>query len=343
MQNRITEKTRLMDKTGNLAVKGYATEYLMQYDRADIKARKFRIKEWDYYYVGNNDHAICLTAADMGYVGALSASFLDFTAPREITKSSVILFPMGALHMPPTPLAGDVVAVNKDVEFACIMDGGIRHIFGKYPGFGPNGEELSYDFYLGEMPEENMYIATPFDKPKHFYYNAKMNCMSARGSFKLGDTVYRLDDALGTLDWGRGVWTFDNTWYWASLQTVLADGRKFGFNLGYGFGDTSAATENMLFLDGKAIKLEDVRFNIPGDGTKDVRYTEPWTFTSSDGRLELDFEPLIDRYAPIDLKVFCMIPHQVFGYFSGDCITDTGETIRLERVLGFAEKVHNKW
>ena len=303
---RITKPSKLLDNEGNLLTAGWATEMLFEYNRNEIKANGWRIKEWDYYYVGNNDHAICLTAADMGYVGALSASFLDFTAPREITKSSVILFR-------------------------------------KYPGFGPNGEELSYDFYLGEMPEENMSIATPFDKPKHFYYNAKMNCMSARGSFKLGDTVYRLDDALGTLDWGRGVWTFDNTWYWASLQTVLADGRKFGFNLGYGFGDTSAATENMLFLDGKAIKLEDVRFNIPGDGTKDVRYTEPWTFTSSDGRLELDFEPLIDRYAPIDLKVFCMIPHQVFGYFSGDCITDTGETIRLERVLGFAEKVHNKW
>ena len=71
------------------------------------------------------------------------------------------------------------------------------------------------------------------------------------------------ENSLGTLDWGRGVWTYKNTWYWSSLQTRLDDGRTFGFNLGYGFGDTSAASENMLFLDGAAHKLDKVVFNIP--------------------------------------------------------------------------------
>ncbi|MBR3685181.1 MAG: DUF2804 family protein, partial [Clostridia bacterium] len=61
------------------------------------------------------------------------------------------------------------------------------------------------------------------------------------------------------------------------------------------------------------------------------------------GRLELDFEPVIDRYAPVDLKVMCMIPHQVFGWFSGKCILDDGTVIKLDKVMGFAEKVHNKW
>ncbi len=343
MQNRITEESRLLNKDGNIATPGYATKYLLKYDRADISAKKCRIKEWDYYYVGNNDHAICLTVADMGYVGAISATYMDFKTPSQITKSSICLFPMGKFRMPPTPVSGDVVAVNGDVECAFILDNGIRHIFGKYPNFGNNGEELSFDFSLFDVPEECMFIATPFDKPKHFYYNAKINCMRAEGSFRLGKTVCSLDGAMGTLDWGRGVWTYDNTWYWSSLQTVLPDGRRFGFNLGYGFGNTSAASENMLFVDGKSVKLEDVRFNIPGDGTGNVEYMKNWTFTSSDGRVELDFEPLIDRYEPFDLKLFCMIPHQVFGYFSGKCIADGGEEIVLDRVLGFAEKVHNKW
>ena len=167
--------------------------------------------------------------------------------------------------------------------------------------------------------------------------------MTAKGSFRLGDKIYSLDNALGTLDWGRGVWTYDNTWYWGSLQTTLKDGVKFGFNIGYGFGDTSAASENMLFYDGKAHKLEDVAFLIPGDGTDKPDYLAPWRFTSSDGRLELDFIPIIDRYEPFDLKLFCMIPHQVFGRFSGKCILDDGTAIELDSVLGFAEKVHNKW
>ena len=78
MQNRITERAKLLDGKGNLSNPGYATEYLLEYDRNEVKAPKFRLKEWDYYYVGNNNHAICLTAADMGYVGAISATFMDF-------------------------------------------------------------------------------------------------------------------------------------------------------------------------------------------------------------------------------------------------------------------------
>ncbi len=343
MQYRITEKSPLLTPDGDLTQKGYATSYMLTYNRQNIKANKAKIKEWDYYYVGNDKYAICLTVADMGYIGALSASFLDFEAPSQITKSSVMLFPMGKLHMPNSTVKGDVICKNQDVEMCFILDNNVRHIFGKYPKFGKNGEELSFDFTLSDTPKECMFIATPFDKPKHFYYNAKINCLTAKGSFSLGERHFDLNDALGTLDWGRGVWTYDNTWYWGSLQTVLPNGKKFGFNIGYGFGNTSAATENMLFYDGCAHKLEDVKFNIPGDGTPDVRYTEPWTFTSSDGRLDLTFTPVIDRYEPVDLKVFCMIPHQVFGKFSGTCILDDGTVVHLDNVMGFAEKVHNKW
>ena len=52
-QHRITQRHRLLDKKGHLAQAGYATSLLLEYDRKDIKANKLRIKEWDYYYLGN--------------------------------------------------------------------------------------------------------------------------------------------------------------------------------------------------------------------------------------------------------------------------------------------------
>ena len=147
---------------------------------------------------------------------------------------------------------------------------------------------------------------------------------------------------MGVLDWGRGVWTYDNTWYWGSGQMVLDDGNIFGFNIGYGFGDTSAASENMLFYNGKAHKLDQVKFNIPFRNGE-FFYTEPWTFTSNDGRFEMTFKPVIDRVAPLDLKVLCMIPHQVFGLISGKAILDDGTEIQIKDKMVFAERVHNKW
>ena len=43
----ITEKERLLDKYGNIAHPGYSKKLNWIYDRNDIKAPKWRIKEWD--------------------------------------------------------------------------------------------------------------------------------------------------------------------------------------------------------------------------------------------------------------------------------------------------------
>lgn len=168
--------------------------------------------------------------------------------------------------------------------------------------------------------------------------------MRAEGVVKCGNKEWKFDksDSMGTLDWGRGVWTYDNTWYWGSLQGYLEDGSRFGWNIGYGFGNTSAASENMLFYNGKSHKLDEVTFNIPVKNGKDD-YMSPWTFTSNDGRFEMNFTPILDRQAPLNVGVICMLPHQVFGKFNGKAILDDGTVIEVKDMIGFAEKVHNKW
>jgi len=189
-----------------------------------------------------------------------------------------------------------------------------------------------------------MVIVTPFEKaPKAFYYNQKINCLQAEGVVRFDGREYLFSPAtaFGVLDWGRGVWTYENTWYWGSVSGIQ-QGRVFGFNIGYGFGDTSAASENMLFCDGVAHKLSQVSFNIPmKDGRED--YMKPWTFTSDDKRFEMSFVPIIDRASCTDVKLICSDQHQVFGRFTGKAVLDDGEIIDVKDMLGFAEKVHNKW
>ena len=149
--------------------------------------------------------------------------------------------------------------------------------------------------------------------------------------------IFNPETDYGTLDWGRGVWTYDNTWYWGSGNKKI-NGKPFGFNIGYGFGDTSKASENMLFYDGKCHKLDDVTFHIPTDS-----YTDPWTFTSSDGRFEMDFMPIIDRSAKINAGIIVTDQHQVFGKMSGKVILDDGMILDIQELTCFAEKVHNKY
>ena len=45
-QHEVTSNQKLLNKYGNIAEPGFAYSQVWQYDRKDIKAPKWRIKEW---------------------------------------------------------------------------------------------------------------------------------------------------------------------------------------------------------------------------------------------------------------------------------------------------------
>ncbi len=337
----VTKVQPLLKEDGSLREPGWSKKLVQIYDRSMIKAPKFRIKEWDYYLIisEKNDFGVALTVSDDGYIGLQSASLLDFSKPWEHTETVLNAFPMGKLKLPPTSETGDTVYKDKRLKIEIKVTPGKRHIVCDFKNF-MDGKPFTCDITLEQPEMDTMVIATPWkEKKTAFYYNQKINCMRASGkaTFDGKDYVFDPSTDFGTLDWGRGVWTYDNTWYWGSGNCDI-DGHAFGFNIGYGFGDTSAASENILFYDGKCHKLDDVTFHIPKDS-----YTKPWKFTSSDGRFEMDFVPIIDRAAKIDVKFIITDQHQVFGRMSGKAILDDGTVIEVKDMLCFAEDVHNKY
>ena len=340
----VLTKGLLLDAQGQLTEAGYATSLVKEYRRSDIKASCFRIKEWDYYLIYNDRFGIALTLDDNSYMSMLSASILDFENPSEITVSPIGVMPMGKTNLPSSSVSGvSRLKIGKS-EFTFTVGQGKRRLTCYLDKF-KDGKPFEADILLFDEPQDSMVIATPFaEDKKAFYYNQKIVGMRAQGTVKIGEESYVFDpaDSFGLLDWGRGVWTRDNTWYWGAGHGMV-DGRVVGFNIGYGFGDTSAASENMIFVDGIAHKFDKITFNIPQtpDGKDD--FMKPWTFTSSDGRFEMDFEPILDRAACTDLKVIISDQHQVFGKFTGKMILDDGSAVELKDFLGFAEKVRNKW
>lgn len=334
----VTKSQNLLNKKGNIAEPGYAKSLIWKYSRNQIKAPKFRIKEWDYYLVLNEDFACAFTISDLGYIGMQSVSLLNFKEGWEHTESIVNPLPMGKMALPNTSVRGNTKYKDKRLNIEFKVKEGKRMILCNFKKFH-EGKDFSCKIMLDEPKMDSMVIATPFEKDKHFYYNQKINCMPASGTATFDGKTYTFNKEtdFGTLDWGRGVWTYDNTWYWGSGNTII-NGKPFGFNIGYGFGDTKAASENMLFYDGVAHKLDDVKFHIPkGD------YMKPWKFSSSDGRFEMDFVPILDRAALTDLKVIVSDQHQVFGKMTGKAILDDGTVIEVKDMVCFAEDVHNKY
>ncbi len=333
----------LLNEKGHLVEAGYAKSLIKEYNRKHIKASKFKIKEWDYYLIYDEKYGIALTLDDNSYMGLVSVSILDFEKKREKTVSPMQWFTFGKRNFPSSSKEGDIAYKNKrlSISFKHTDDGRLLTVQMKK---FHHKETFNCEFLLKDEPKDSLVIVTPFkENKKAFYYNQKICGFKVSGYFSLGDFKYEYDEkvARGILDWGRGVWTYKNTWYWGA-GTRNIDGHEVAFNIGYGFGDTSLASENAVFIDGIMHKLDRVTFNIPRKGKK-YDYTAPWTFTSNDGRFEMNFTPILNRKSKTDVGVICSDQNQVFGYFNGTIILDDGNKLVIKDFLAFAERVFNKW
>ena len=343
MEKEIIRKGRLLRESGKLDEAGWARSLIKTYKRRQVKAGRLRMKEWDYYLITDGKRGIAMTIADNGYMGMYSVSWLDFEVPEETTKSVMTVLPMGRTEMPSDSSEGDSVFLNDRLSISFRHEGENRRLRCLFYDF-KDGKALEADLVLSNEPDDSIVVMSPYpDDEKALYYNQKINCLKAEGTVRLGTDVYHFspESASGCLDWGRGVWTYSNTWYWASASGVI-DGHDVGFNLGYGFGDTSAASENAFFLDGKIHKLDRIEFRIPRKAGKD-EFMTTWKITSNDGRFEASFKPLIDRSSHINAGLIESDQHQVFGRFTGRVILDDGSEMILNDFFGFAEKVKNRW
>ena len=345
MEHEIQSPTELLGPDGRLSSEGYATLPRWRYRRNRIKAPWYRIKEWDYYAVIDQatGFGLTLTASDLGYAGLYALCLVDLKAGTAHQVDTMRLLPAGRGGFAETADEEHTVAfVDSTLSITLDRSTEERRLAFSCDSFEWEGERgLEGEILLRQdASQERMVIATSWaEKRTAFYYNQKINCMPAEGYVVAGGRkhLFRTDTSFGVLDWGRGNWTYRNRWFWGSASG-LHQGVPFGFNLGYGFSDRSPASENMLFFDGAAHKLDRVEFHFD-----ESDYLKPWRVSSNDKRLELIFSPTVDRFSRTDLGLIKSVQHQCFGFFSGTARLDDGTELKLTDFPGFAEDVYNRW
>ncbi|HEY9088294.1 MAG TPA: DUF2804 domain-containing protein [Anaerolineaceae bacterium] len=343
-QQLLRGKGPLLKSDGSLADVGWSNQPLLDANLEDAHFyrtfgfwQRFRLKRWDYYSITTPTHFFSFTLADIGYLGQVFAYGIDFATQTYHEETLSIPLAKG-VHIPRGSQSGVSWFDNGRTRMKFEACSGARSLWVDWPAF--QGKGLSAQVQFDLPPEhESMNIVIPI-RGNRFYYNRKINCMPARGWVQWGGQRFELapDTALGGLDWGRGVWEYKSFWVWASASGFLPGGRTVGLNLGFGFGDTSKASENALILDGRIHKLGKVDFDY---SNRDFR--RPWQMRSDDGRLELTFTPFLERVARTDMKVLSSEVHQMFGRYVGSVISDDGEKIRIDGLTGFAEEHHAKW
>jgi len=344
MQTEINQPGPLLDANGRLAQVGWSRQPLLDCNLEDSRfyslrfLQFLRLKRWDYYAIFTPQRFFSATIAHLGYAGNIFVYTLDY-ASGELHEEGLVI-PLGSgVSLPRNSQQGVVEYQGKAASLRFTAAGDSRQLSVSWPGFHA-GRGIQAEIALSCPPQhESMNIVIPIGD-KRFYYNHKVNCLPASGHLRYGDVSEELHpgDTLGSLDWGRGVWAYRSYWNWASASGYLPDGRSVGLNLGSGFGDTSAATENCLVLADRIHKLDQVRFDYtPGE------YANPWRFTDSEGRLALNFVPFTERLARTNLGIIFSEVHQMFGRYSGTVIADGGEEIRIDGLIGFAEEHHARW
>ena len=342
MEQHELKEGRLLSYEGNLNEVGYAYSLIKKYRRKDIVFKKHKIKEWDYYAIMNENYAIAFTISDMTLFGLISISVIDLIKRRSKTVSKVKMFTRGKLNLPPSSDNGDVCFDSKNFKLKFLNDGNKREIKGYVTNFY-NDKDLDFDIILSETSMNSMVIVTPFFKKGQFYYNQKINNLIANGYFKIGNKLHSIKDNMGVLDWGRGVWPHKVTWYWATCSHKNEMGNYIGFNLGYGFGDTSKASENMLFVNENAYKLNDVKFYFKrGKRKKDIDYTGDIKMYSESKDINLVFTPIVDRNENTITPIASTYQHQIFGKYNGTFKVGD-KTYFIRDAYGFIEKIKNKW
>lgn len=342
-QNQITNETPLLATNGQLFNPGYCKNNLFMYNKENISASKWRVKEWDFYQISDGKYMLQLNFFNISIASALTAELTNLQTGEKVSDMVVEFFTANKNQLDKNGDQPSHFEYKRNGRVAVFDVGSFsRHLYFKGKS---KGNPFIIDVTCEKMlRHESITIATPFEKKGRFFFTQKLNCMPTSGTVTFGDgqvVTFSKENSLTVLDWGRGVWPHSNMWYWGNGSTYL-NGKLFGFELTWGFGDESNATETAIFYDGKCHKIGAA--HLVEDPEIGESWMKPWHFKTEDGRFDMIMTPFYDNYSNMmPLNLIGMRTHQVHGIWNGTATLDDGTVLEIKDMYAFCEKVYNKW
>ncbi len=169
-------------------------------------------------------------------------------------------------------------------------------------------------------------------------FTNKSTCRPVSGQLKWHNQTIPTNNLLASVDWSCGFMRRETFWNWASLSYQSeSQNVQIGFNLAAGVNETSY-TENGLWINGELIKLDRVEFIFDRDDR-----LKPWRVKTSDGLVNLEFQPEGQRKEKINAIIMASNFTQVFGRFNGQVKDKQGNVYDIKNGLGFCEDHYAKW
>ncbi len=302
--------------------------------QCNLRGHWLRKKRWNYWAITTETHLFSMTVTDLDYAGLGFAYFLDFET-REFTEQTV-LHPLGRGLTLPEGVEGEVRFTDRRMNMLMADDGSTIRLTAESPDFG--GVAMQADFTVTRPAgQESVNVVIPWSTTR-FQFTSKQEALPAKGEVRLGERRIAFD-GFACLDFGRGVWPYRGFWNWAAASGVQG-GRTVGLNLGGGWTDGTGMNENGFVVDGRVTKVhDDLRFEYDP-----ANFMRPWRIrTRETDQVDLTFEPFFERVARTEAVIVRSEVHQMIGRFSGTVVTEDGERIAIERMVGWAEEHRARW
>lgn len=317
---------------------GWAPVSEVQFDASAYKRDK-RLRQWDFFTIMNDKVALNVTLADFGLATMCTVDAIEWSTGKTWQAAAISLGAIIPIQFGATPRQ----------DLTCTM--GSSSIRWRAPNHDEHAIEVDIDL-AGNLftssakgtlkltrPAGAPYLShiMPLDTQGAFFYQNKIPGYSVEGSVKLGKVVWDFGPGSYAIrDWGRGLWPAKLTWLWGAGHGQTADGRTVWANFGGGFGDSSRASENLLVVDGQAIKLGELVWGQDADGV-------PTSVRETRGRLELELTSDFVQKPELNIWIKSMRLRKSYGTWRGS-YRPTADAAPVSITLhGFGEEMRLKW
>lgn len=334
----ITKPIDLCDKSGRLSIEsvGWARHPII---RCNVSGSFLRKKKWNYWCITSPELLLSATISHLDYAAVVFVYLLDLKTRKFQEKTTLVPFGKGCYL--PEKVYESVHFEGKDMKISFKEQGDSTLISILCSNFSGNHQPLEAEISVQRPADhESVNVVVPWSH-SHFQFTSKQMALPAAGEVKWdgNEYTYKREEAFGCLDYGRGIWPYQSTWNWASASGIVG-GKTVGLNFGGQWTDGTGQTENGIVIAGKLSKInEKMLWHYDPKN-----YMKPWHLkTEETEQISLTFTPIFERIAATKAVVIRSEVHQMIGTFKGTIITNEGENIEIDSLLGWAEDHKASW
>ena len=335
-----TKMGDVLDDQGRLKEEGYLSRHRRTYNPGPPQ-EGIRHKKWDYYSVFTGKGEFFSVA--VANLGILSNVFITYKIGAEIITEEKLIFSGVTLSNQPTE--GNIVLEVGNWQVNVTNYDNFRkriYVYNNTPQ-----DVIKFDaVFTTHDTQESMTALLPFNEDgSQYFFNQKFYNYKVMGQMILKGQRIDLNNELGVMDWGRGIWPYKTYWIWGS-----ADGRigqtEYAINLGYNMQKENVNfSEDALIVNTRLIKLATMECTFDENDLM-----KPWNYTSTTQTPTKDyavgsivFTPETSFQKHTNFFLVKSFLDQIFGSFSGEITEADGKVHRFSGIPGFSERHRARW